>query len=140
MWAWHLPGPYQAALRSDGVHALEHASFFITALLFWWVLARPDYRRRLSFGADLIFLFTAAMQSGVLGALITFARQPWYPMHAEPASWWGLTALEDQQLAGLIMWVPASLAYLAAAAAVLLSGLARLDRKTLKVAWERSTG
>jgi putative membrane protein len=140
MWVWHLPGPYQAALRSDTVHALEHASFFITALLFWWVLARPDYRRRLSFGADLVFLFTAAMQGGVLGALITFARQPWYPMHAEPASWWGLTALEDQQLAGLIMWVPASVAYLGAAAAVLLSGMARLDRKPLSVVWERSTG
>jgi putative membrane protein len=137
MWAWHLPGPYQAALRSDAVHALEHASFFVTALLFWWVLARPDYRRRLSFGADLVFLFTAAMQSGVLGALITFARQPWYPIHAEPASWWGLTTLEDQQLAGLIMWVPASVAYLGAATAVLLSGMARLDRKTLRVALER---
>jgi putative membrane protein len=137
MWAWHLPGPYQAALRSEAVHALEHASFFLTALLFWWVLARPDYRRRLSFGADLVFLFTAAMQGGVLGALITFARQPWYPMHAEPASWWGLTALEDQQLAGLIMWVPASLVYLAAAAVVLLNGLARLDGKALRVAWER---
>jgi putative membrane protein len=114
LWVWHIPGPYAAALESDAIHAAEHAGFFVTALVFWWVVLRPP-RRRAAYGLGVLFVFATAMQSGVLGALITFAGSAWYPAHAEGAALWGLTALEDQQLAGLVMWVPAGLVYVIAA-------------------------
>jgi putative membrane protein len=129
VWVWHLPSLYQSALHYDDIHALEHASFLGTALLFWWVLFRTDRRRRLPFGADLLYLFAAMMQSGALGALITLAGTPWYPEHAPWTPAWGLTPLEDQELAGLIMWVPASLIYLLALAAALVDGLGRMERE-----------
>ena len=77
LWAWHAPRLYDAALRSPAVHALEHASFFVTALLFWWVLADRHARRRLGFGPAVLYLFTAALQCTVLGALLAVARRPW---------------------------------------------------------------
>jgi putative membrane protein len=129
MWAWHVPSLYESALHYEEMHALEHASFLGTALPFWWVLLRPDHRRRLAFGADLLYLFAAMMQSGALGALITLAGTPWYPEHAPWTPAWGLTPLEDQELAGLIMWVPASLIYLAALAATFAAGMTRLERE-----------
>lgn len=118
MWIWHAPRLYESALRRPAVHALEHASFFLTALLFWWVLADRRARRRLGFGGSVFFLFTAAIQSTVLGALITVAQRPWYLAYYDTTRPWGLTPLEDQQLAGLVMWVPAGFVYLAALVAL----------------------
>jgi cytochrome c oxidase assembly factor CtaG len=129
LWLWHAPGLYQSALHYERIHALEHASFVGTAIPFWWLLLRPDRRRRLPFGADLVYLFAAMMQSGALGALITLSGTAWYPEHAPWTPAWGLTPLEDQELAGLIMWVPASLIYLGALAAAFSAGMTRLDRE-----------
>ena len=111
---WHMPAPYELALRNDSVHAIEHVSFLATAMLFWWVVAAPRKRQRIGFGAALFYLFTATVASAVLGAAITMASRPWYLAHARSAAAFGLTPLEDQQVAGLIMWVPAGLIYLAA--------------------------
>ena len=120
LWLWHIPILYEAALRNDAIHALEHASFVGTALLFWWLVVHPG-QHRLGRGLGVVYLFGAALQSGVLGALITFAPRPWYPMHYGTTRAWGLTPLEDQQLAGLLMWVPASLVYLFAIGALLIA-------------------
>ena len=120
LWAWHAPALYERAVRDQRVHVLEHLCFFTTALLFWWVLADRHARARLGTGGALLYLFTAALQSTALGAFLTFAAHPWYRVHARSALAWGLTALDDQQLAGLIMWVPSSLVYLVAVAAVLV--------------------
>jgi putative membrane protein len=122
MWAWHAPTAYEGALRSPLVHALEHASFFATALLFWWVLLAPR-RRPLAFGATTLYLFGAALQGTVFGALVTLAPRPWYPAYAATTMPWGLTPLEDQQLAGLLMWIPAGLVYLAALVPPLVAAL-----------------
>jgi putative membrane protein len=113
MWAWHAPGAYQATLRSDGIHALQHASFFWTAMLFWWVVVRsaPAAGRR---GVATMMVFTTMMHSGALGALLTFAPTVLYPEYGRTVALWGLTALEDQQLGGLIMWVPGGAVYLVA--------------------------
>lgn len=127
LWIWHVPGPYAAALASDTLHAAEHAGFLLTALLFWWVVMRPP-RRRAAYGLGVLFVFATAMHSGVLGALITFAGAPWYPTHAEGAALWGLTALDDQQLAGLLMWVPAGLVYVVAAGLLCAAWLERPRR------------
>lgn len=128
LWLWHLPGLYQAALERAVVHELEHATFLGTALLFWWVLFDGGGRRRLSDGAGILYLFTAALQSGALGALLTFARTPLYPIYTSSAAAWNLTVLEDQQLAGVIMWVPAGVVYLVAALILLGRWLAAMEQ------------
>ncbi|HVX39805.1 MAG TPA: cytochrome c oxidase assembly protein [Gemmatimonadaceae bacterium] len=113
IWAWHIPLLFQATLTSDTVHALQHLSFLGSALLFWWSLL--FVQRREARGASIVYLFTTAVHTGVLGALMTFSRVVWYPAYGDRAAAWGLTPLADQQLAGLIMWIPASVAYLVAA-------------------------
>jgi putative membrane protein len=114
LWAWHSPPLYTAALESRLVHIAEHVSLFGTALLFWWVLSPMAGRRRLGHGAGILYAFTAAMQSGVLGVLILFSASPWYDIYSNRTGAWGLTPLEDQQLAGTLMWVPAGIAYVSA--------------------------
>jgi putative membrane protein len=128
LWAWHLPGPYQAALASDLVHAAEHASFLGTAVLFWWVVLSRDGRRRLAPGFAVLYLFAAALQGGALGALLTLAPAPLYPLQAAGSDGWGLAPLADQQLAGLVMWVPADLVYLGTAGVVFMRWLLSLER------------
>lgn len=115
VWVWHVPGPYEAALRSEWVHALEHVSFFGTAVLFWWVALAPSGRRHLGYGMAIAYVLVAGTLFGILGAILTFADHVWYPAQSSAAALWGLTPLEDQQLAGIIMWVPSSFVYLAAA-------------------------
>jgi putative membrane protein len=128
LWAWHLPGPYQAALASDAVHAAEHASFLGTAVLFWWVVLSRQGRRRLGPGFAVLYLFAAALQGSALGALLTLAPAPLYPLQAAAAPPWGPTPLADQQLAGLVMWVPADLVYLGAAGTLFMGWLVSLER------------
>jgi Predicted membrane protein len=134
MWFWHFPGPYQAALESSTIHAAEHLSFFGTAALFWWVVLTPSGRARTSEGTAILMVGGTLMQSGVLGALLMFATTPWYPAHAVGVHTWGMTLLEDQQLAGLIMWVPASIVYVAAAAWLFLRWIRRDERRNAAVA------
>jgi putative membrane protein len=109
---WHWPPAYEAAVRSHALHAVEHVSFVATAIPFWWNLVAPRRRQRLRFGGALLYLFTASLVGALMGALITMSRVTWYPVHARGAFAWGLTPLEDQQLAGLIMWIPAGMIYL----------------------------
>ena len=89
----------------------QHSSFFFSALLFWWAILRPGLRRD-SFGLACLYILTTAMHTGVLGALLTFAPSVWYPVYSAGAPAFGLSGLEDQQLGGLIMWVPGGLVYL----------------------------
>jgi cytochrome c oxidase assembly factor CtaG len=127
LYLWHLPVLYQAALGDDLVHALEHASFFGTAWLFWWLILDEKGRRKLGDGAAVLFVFLAGVASGALGALLTFAPRALYPLQALGAGAWGLTPVTDQQLAGLIMWVPAGVVYLLTAAALFLRWMSGID-------------
>jgi putative membrane protein len=120
LWSWHVPALFDAALASERLHWLQHLSFFVTALLFWWSLLRGRARER-GYGAAVLYLFATSLHSGFLGILLALARQPLYPAQTRTSPEWGLTPLEDQQLAGLIMWVPAGLVY--AAAALALAGV-----------------
>ncbi len=115
MWAWHAPGPYQAALRSPLVHGAQHLSFLGSGLFFWWAVIGA--RRRSLYGPGVLFIFVAAVQGTLLGAVMTFASRPWYPAYARVAEG-GLTPMEDQQVAGVIMWGPGGAVY--ALAAILL--------------------
>jgi cytochrome c oxidase assembly factor CtaG/cytochrome c2 len=112
---WHVPTPYGWAMRSSSLHMLEHVSFLATACLFWWIALQPTGPRRLGYGAGILYVVSAGVVMGGLGAILTFAPTPWYSAHMLTTAAWKLTPLEDQQLAGVIMWAPSSLVYLAAA-------------------------
>jgi putative membrane protein len=113
LWLWHLPAPFESALANEWMHAAQHICFLATALLFWWSVLSREARRR-GPGLAALLLFATAIHTSLLGALLTFAQNAWYPAAPDPFAICGLTRIEDQQLAGLVMWVPASLAYLAA--------------------------
>jgi putative membrane protein len=112
LWFWHLPRPYGWALANESIHTLEHTSFFLTSLAFWYLLFSPRGRASLGYGGAIMFGVTFGMQNGFLGAVLTFATHPFYAAHAVHHGILALSALEDQQLAGLIMWVPASIVHL----------------------------
>ncbi|MEO7043214.1 MAG: cytochrome c oxidase assembly protein, partial [Gemmatimonadaceae bacterium] len=112
---WHIPTAYGWTLRSDSIHALEHASFVGTAILFWWAVLQPTGRRRLSYGMSVLYVITAGMVMSALGAILTLAPSAWYVGYLTTTGIWNLTPLQDQQLGGLIMWIPGSLVYLGAA-------------------------
>jgi cytochrome c oxidase assembly factor CtaG len=127
LWVWHVPVLFTAALRSEFVHAIQHVSFLASALLFWWAVTHGP-RRATGYGAAVLYMLTTAMHSGILGALITLAATVWYPDYLAATASWGLTPLEDQQLGGLVMWVPACAAYIVAGLAFFAAWLRASDR------------
>jgi cytochrome c oxidase assembly factor CtaG len=128
LWMWHMPALYEATLRSDFIHALQHISFFFTAALFWWALIHGRYGR-LGYGAAVVYVFITAGHSGALGALITLAPDLWYPIYGARTAAWGLSALEDQQLAGLIMWIPAGVLFTVLGIALFAAWLGEAERR-----------
>jgi cytochrome c oxidase assembly factor CtaG len=112
-WAWHVPALYELALRSDAWHHVEHACFFVTAGLFWRPVIRPGPgRSSWPRWAMIPYLVLADVQNGALAAILTFADHVLYPTYQTVPRLWGLSALEDQAIAGVIMWVPGSLPFL----------------------------
>lgn len=111
LWGWHAPVLFQAALQNNTIHALEHFVFLVTAMLFWWVLFKPGAPNHFHYGRAVPYLFVTTVQSGILGALMTFSTFPWYPYYATAAASSGPALLADQQLAGLIMWFPGDLIF-----------------------------
>jgi putative membrane protein len=112
LWVWHAPALFDAAVEREWLHTLEHASFFGTALLFWRAIL--DARSGGRIGLALAAAFATLMHGGLLGGLITMAPRPLYGWYGGRTQAWGLTALEDQQLAGLLMWVPMGIVYFGA--------------------------
>lgn len=129
IWAWHTPALYQRALENGALHALEHLCFIGTALPLWWAVLEPRGVRREGYAAGILVLLATAMHTGALGALLVFARTAWYPAQAAGAAGWGLTALEDQQLAGLIMWIPGGFIYLVASSWLFLGWIGGRGRR-----------
>jgi cytochrome c oxidase assembly factor CtaG len=112
IWIWHAPPLFDAAVTNLPVHRLQHLIFLVTALLFWWALVR-----RADCGTAAAHLIVTTLHTGALGALIALAPRVIYKAQTAAATEWGLTPLEDQQLAGLVMWVPAGTIYAGAALA-----------------------
>ena len=129
VWAWHAPALYEAALASAPLHGLEHATMLGSALLFWSAVVASGAHGRVGQTAAVLVVFGTALQSGGLGALLTFAPSPLYPSHAAAR---GADALADQQLAGILMWVPGGLVYVVAAGVLLLLGLRAVERRALR--------
>jgi putative membrane protein len=121
LWLWHAPALFDRALQSDGWHVAQHASFLVSALLFWTAMLT---RRPRNPGLATVCLFATSVVSGALGAMMAFAQSPWYQPYAELGlAPFGLTPTEDQQLAGLLMWIPGGAVHAAAALATLAAAL-----------------
>ncbi|MDQ6798165.1 MAG: cytochrome c oxidase assembly protein [Actinomycetota bacterium] len=118
MAAWHLPGAYRAALHHDDLHVLEHASFVATAVVFAWAVGVGSARRH---GSAVAIVFAAALPGSALGAALTLAARPWYDEYP---------SLADQQMAGVVMWAFAGVAYVVAAACLFGVWLNGLERET----------
>jgi putative membrane protein len=129
LWFWHAAAPYDAALDNQFLHLLEHTSFLVTAVLFWHVVIGVRGAARVSGGLGVLLMFAMAMQSVFLSVLLTFARTPWYSGYATTTAPWGLDPLTDQQVAGVIMWIPAGGIYLAAALVLLATWIRATERE-----------
>jgi mxaJ protein len=131
LWVWHAPAFFDAALRSEVWHAAQHLSLVASALLFWWSINTASSLER-KHGVAGFYLFFTSVHSALLGALMAFAESPWYAQYARMgmSGTAGLSALEDQQIAGLIMWVPGGAVH-AVAALIYLSRWFRAPRKAV---------
>jgi putative membrane protein len=124
IWVWHVPLFFDAAVTNVVLHRLQHLSFFLTAVLFWWAML---WRANPAIAAGEIFV--TMLHTSVLGALLTFSPRVLYDAQTVLSERWGLTPLEDQQLAGLVMWVPVGTVYAAAAIAFFACWVRRSGRR-----------
>jgi putative membrane protein len=110
--AWHTPVAFEGALASNTLHALEHLTLLTTALLFWWPILTPRLRQRIGTGFAIVEVLIATIVMTALGGLLTFSPAIWYPAYATTERAHAIAPLADQQLAGLLMWIPSGLLYL----------------------------
>ena len=111
MWAWHAPILFDRALESFAWHVCQHACFFVSSLLFWWAMLHPRGRGA-GYGVSAACLFVTSLIGGALGALMSFSSSPWYSDYAAMGmTGIGLDPTADQQLAGLVMWIPGGLVH-----------------------------
>ncbi|MCA1723480.1 MAG: cytochrome c oxidase assembly protein [Thermomicrobia bacterium] len=124
MYVWHAPALYTATLAHADIHIFEHLCFLATGVIFWWPICAPLPESRYAPLAAMLYLFTAAVAGSLLGIILTFASPGLYPAYLHPVDTrgflslirdgWGVSPALDQQLGGLIMWVPGGLVYLCA--------------------------
>ena len=131
---WHDPVAYDAALRSDIIHDVEHLSFFVTSILFWWHVtsAAPRVHGHSSYGMRIAYLLLTVPVNLLTGVTITFARQPIYSYYLHVARPWGLTVMQDQMLGGVIMWIPGSMMLLIAVLVIVARILAQQEESAAK--------
>ena len=128
LWLWHAPPLFDLALRSDGWHIAQHLSFLITALLFWSAMFNVR-QRRVRPMTIVVCLFATALISGALGALMAFSSSPWYAGYrALGLDAFGLTPTQDQQIAGLLMWIPGGMVHLGVAITLFAGVLRQTER------------
>lgn len=129
LWVWHTPALYQAAIADEFVHVVEHGTFLGAALLFWWTLFDAGRAGRLNPAAAVLYLFTTGLHAGWLGVLLSLSSQPWYPIYQSAADALSRPALQDQQLAGVIMWAPTAALYLLSSLGLLAFWLRLIERQ-----------
>ncbi|HET7694811.1 MAG TPA: cytochrome c oxidase assembly protein [Vicinamibacterales bacterium] len=128
LWMWHLPVLYQAALADESVHAVQHLSFVAAASLFWWAMVHGRYGRQ-GYGLAVVYVFLTAIHSGALGALLTVAPSPWYSYYVSQGAAWRVDPLGDQQLAGLLMWIPAGVVFIVLGLALFAAWMGEAERR-----------
>ncbi len=138
LWVWHLPSLYERALHNALFHDFQHLTFLLTACLFWRVLLDPVSRLRLSKVGAVMYLFLTSLHATLLGVFMALAQGVWYPTYEGRTLAWSISPLQDQQLAGLIMWMPACMVYAVIAAIMLAYWLHRTPMTTEVLTRERS--
>jgi cytochrome c oxidase assembly factor CtaG len=128
IWIWHLPLLYEAALRHENIHALEHLSFVVAAALFWWGMVHGRYGRQ-GYGLAVVYVFLTAVYSSALGALLTVSPAAWYGEYVRQGAIWGVDPIADQQLAGLLMWIPAGVVFIVLGLALFAAWLGESSRR-----------
>jgi putative membrane protein len=128
LWIWHVPAFYEAALVNEGLHAVQHLTLLVTAALFWWGMVHGRYGRT-GYGVAVLYVFLTALHSSVLGALLTMAPGVWYRTYSSTGVAWQIDALQDQQLAGLLMWVPSGVLFIVFGLALLAAWLGESERR-----------
>jgi putative membrane protein len=128
---WHDPAMYNAALRSEVVHDLEHLTMFAAGMLFWWTVtgAGPRLHKNMSRPAKIVFILAAIPPNMALGIVLSFAPQPIYSYYSDMPRLWGISVLDDQRLSGIIMWIPGSMMYFMAALTLIFLILSGEGRK-----------
>jgi putative membrane protein len=128
-WLWHAPPLYNATLENPNIHILEHLTFIVFGILYWWPIFSPSKDLpRLSIGGQILYLFFSGMPSVLLGAGLTFSPPLYAPYLAAPRVW-GISAATDQQLGGLIMWVPVSIGYIVIMSVLFIRWMQQLEAK-----------
>ena len=123
LWTWHVPALFDLALTSDGWHVGQHLSFLLTALLFWNAMLRAQ-RRPNGWVVATLCLFATSIVSGALGAVMAFSQSPWYAAYARlDEAPFGMTPMQDQQFAGLLMWIPGGLVHAGVGLAIVARAL-----------------
>lgn len=128
LWLWHVPALYEAALRSDAVHAFEHLCLVLSASLFWWAMVHGRYGRA-GYGLAVLYVFLTAVHSSALGALLVVSPNAWYADYVRQGDAWHIDALGDQQLAGLLMWIPASVIFIVFGLALFAAWLGESEKR-----------
>jgi putative membrane protein len=126
LWVWHIPVLYEAAVLDDRIHLLQHVCFAGTATLFWWGMIRGRYGRT-GYGAAFLYIFATAVHSGGLGALLAFSDRAWYSLYVQRAIHGD--AVSDQQLGGLIMWIPSGVVLMLFGLAMFAAWLGDAERR-----------
>jgi cytochrome c oxidase assembly factor CtaG len=126
-----MPALFNWALANPWVHAGQHASMLVTAVLFWWAVVHGRYGR-LSYGVSVAFVFLTAVHTSVLGAGLTVSPQVWYRPYVHEAAAWGLDPLADQQLAGLLMWIPSGVVFIVFGLGLFAAWLGASERRALR--------
>ena len=129
-WLWHAPVLYNATLVNETLHILEHMTFIVFSLIYWWPVFSPlkEGLPSLAFGGQILYIFLGGMPTVALGAGLTFASPLYIPYIYAPRVW-GISPAMDQQLGGLIMWVPANLAYIVVVSVLFIRWMQAQDRE-----------
>jgi putative membrane protein len=130
LWLWHIPAMYDKAQGNGAVHALEHLCFFAAGTLYWWhVLSPIRGRQRLSGIGLLGYMASTKLLVGILGIALAFAPHVIYPFYAHQPHYWGLSPLEDQMMAGLVMAIEQSIVMGIALVVLFVQMLAESERE-----------
>jgi putative membrane protein len=136
LWAWHVPALFESALHHESLHVFQHLGFFLTAALFWWALMQGRYGR-LGYGVGVLYVFATAMHTQLLGALLTFGSRSWYPTHAMRTAAAHVNPVDDQQLAGIVMWIPFGAVFVIVGLALFAAWLGEAERRVAFTSSER---
>jgi putative membrane protein len=130
LWLWHVPALYDLTLASEAIHIFEHLTFIVFGVIFWLPILSPTpLIPRISRPFGVLYLFGGCQPMVALGALLTFAPTPFYTAYLDAPRIWGMDATTDQQLGGLIMWVPTNIPYLIGLSVVFFKWVGAVDRK-----------